>query len=228
MTSFVMPYTSDEQTLTIYKSATQLYSRNKWRLNDDNQTTSDSDLEVSDASTKDEPISINILIRKIKLYTECLVELGSSLCCVAPDDLQAGVAASLGIQQRSAHDYHTALILEKHPQTDPDLAKVLGQLSWDRYERLQLNRTGQTKTSTNSDGKSRIVGTEFQDSGVGTSLSGTLPSYAKSTVSFMTSLTTGGDRVQIPPLPAAAKNGGSFECLACCQKVQVIGNRAWR
>ena len=228
---------SNDLTDSLRDTAAELYGQSRRLLVCTGTPDSDSESDTSDSEAEPELNEDRHWVNRVTTYIECLTDIGIALERPALEPGSREQASLIDLEQRTAHDYHTDLILAKHPQADPDLAQALGRLSWDRYERLQLHRERQAQLAKDVgfqafEGKSRPAGTEFgtefQDSGIGTSLPATVTSYAKTTVSFMTSMTTGGDRIRIPPLPEEAKNGESFECVACCMKVHVTDNRTWR
>jgi hypothetical protein len=94
----------------------------------------------------------------------------------------------------------------------------------EREENAKANATMKAPVSA---AKSLAAISEFQDSGLGTSLPSAPTRYAETVISFMTSI-AGGKRVQIPSLPAEAKTGARFECHACGRHIRATNNRDWR
>jgi hypothetical protein len=107
------------------------------------------------------------------------------------------------------------------------LLQCLGRTSWDRYLRMQRERDSNAHIISIQDGKSCFSKSEFQDSGIGTSLPHGVSTYAETIISFATSI-SGGKRVDIPPLPPGAKKGMPFECNACGNSIKATNNRDWR
>jgi hypothetical protein len=107
------------------------------------------------------------------------------------------------------------------------LLQCLGKTSWDRYLRMQRERDSNAHIISIQDGKSCFSRSEFQDSGIGKSLPHGASTYAETIISFATSI-SGGQRVDIPPLPPGAKKGVPFECNACGNSIKATNNRDWR
>ncbi|KAJ8114276.1 hypothetical protein OPT61_g3797 [Boeremia exigua] len=198
-------------------SAVKLCDQTRWLLTDindstsDNDSDSDSDSAASSSDVWDRSEATN-LAQSIKTYTDCLIDLGSALDYPALEPYQEGAPGLVTLELRSADDYHTALIRAKFPQAEISLLQHLGQASWSRYQRMQkereVNAYGEVTLISNE--KSQIAKSEFKDSGIGTSLPQATSAYAETVVSFMTSI-SGGQRVNIPPLPTEAKAGLPFK-----------------
>lgn len=113
-----------------------------------------------------------------------------------------------------------------------NLLERLGQANFERYLRCQAERTQRSSNasidllpeipiSDNLDG----ANSKFHDSGIGSSLPSQGSSYAETIMSY------GADeerRVRVPPLPAQAKDGEPFECIACGKWVAIRTNTAWK
>jgi len=173
------------------------------------------------------------------MHIDCLVDLSDALEHPAEDPQQHKDEPSvLRVKQRAAHDYHADLILAKFPKAHIELAECLGKISWDRYQRMQQEREINAKAVVASSvqeqelqgcgNKSHVADSEFQDSGLGTSLPSAPPTrYAETMISYMTSVAE-GKRVQIPSLSAEARSGQKFECNACGKLIRAQNNREWR
>lgn len=223
-----MPHTNRDGAKAQYDDALRIYQQTKWQVLD-NQSSSDSEAAYNDLKAQFEPVTMVLLVRKTRIYTECLTDLGSSLQSPAPDDLEEGIAIGLVLEQRSAEDYHTELLKAKFPLARLDILQRLGRTSWDRYQRMQQERdkNAQRQTIIASDSKSHAGCSEFQDSGLGTSVPASASSYAATVVSVMSSI-AGGKIAQIPQLPAGARAGAQFECTACGRLIRVTDDREWR
>lgn len=210
----------------------QLHGQTKWLIAGTEEDASDSDSDSDASGNESTQIDLDRLSEDVKLHVDCLMDLSDALEFPAIDAEQHDDQPSvLRLEQRAAHDYHADLILAKFPNAQIELAKCLGKISWDRYQRMQQERDSNAKgANTISATKSRAADSEFQDSGLGASLP--IPSappthYAGTIVSYMTSIAD-GKRVQIPPLPAEAKSGAAFECNACGKRIRAQNNRDWR
>ncbi|UPX16282.1 uncharacterized protein EKO05_0006691 [Ascochyta rabiei] len=195
---------------------------------------SDSDRGCDTDQSTAPSIEFKEKVKEITIYVQCLIDLGTALQCPAVADEHDDHATFRLLEERTANDYHAGLISIKYPRADTLLVEQLGQISWARFLRMQHERE---KITTERDQlqerliadatKSLVSISEFQDSGLGTSLPTTTSSYAESTVSFMTSI-SGGERVRIPPLPAEGKTGAPFDCTACGRSVRATNNLEWR
>ncbi|KZM18911.1 hypothetical protein ST47_g9942 [Ascochyta rabiei] len=194
---------------------------------------SDSDRGCDTEQSTAPSIEFKEKVKEITIDVQCLIDLGTALQCPAVADEHDDHATFRLLEERTANDYHAGLISIKYPRADTLLVEQLGQISWARFLRMQHERE---KITTERDQlqerliadatKSLVSISEFQDSGLGTSLPTTTSSYAESTVSFMTSI-SGGERVRIPPLPAEGKTGAPFDCTACGRSVRATNNLEW-
>lgn len=226
--SYVVTTNGDETIKQLCATATELCHQTAWLLKYQSEDTSegDSDSEANSSGDDADGRGICDFVRSIKTYIDCLIDLGMALACPALESKVEDKPSQVVLGQRLAHDYHTELITAKYPQANTHLLQSLGKISWERYLRMQRERDANASKNQAviSSNKSH---SEFQDSGLGTTLPPVQSSYAESTVSFMTSVAD-GKRVQIPPLTAEAKDGKSFECNACGLHIVVTNNRAWR
>lgn len=223
--------TDDTSTAILRTTAAELYSETKCILLQDNTISDDEDGSSDDdsVSSRDQQSEASLIVADIKMYTECLIDLGPSIECPASNYKSGEEPSALVIKERLAHDYHVELILAKYPKADTELAYHLGRTSWNRYQRMQRQReiNCDNRNNTDSAAKSQAAGSEFIDSGLGTSLGDGAPTYADSLASVMTGITE-GKPVKIPPLSAEAKRGEEFECNACGKYIRVKSFREWR
>ncbi|KAH6618468.1 hypothetical protein C7974DRAFT_474316 [Boeremia exigua] len=214
-----------ETAVSICSAASELCSQTEWLLVDHKDDISDSDNESSN-SDDDAKNNIRDLVKRVRTYTDSLIDLSTALDCPALEPEPKDRPNLVTLEQRSAQDYHTDLIKCKFPQAEKHLLQSLGRTSWSRYQRMQQEREA-SMLAQSSCSKSQVAGSEFQDSGIGTSLPRDNSTYAETIISFMTSVSE-GKRVNIPSLPAEAKEGLPFECTACARRVQITNNRDWR
>jgi hypothetical protein len=231
----------DTVILRLRSDTAQIYSQTKWLIAGPEDSASDSDSDSDDGARVEHPerFGLDQLAEDVKIHIDCLVDLSDALEHPAEDPEQHDIEPSyLNVEQRAAHDYHADLILAKFPKVQIELAECLGRTSWARYQRMQQEREVNAKVVAipsveelevlGSLTKSRFADSEFQDSGLGTSLPSAPPTrYAETMISYMTSM-AGGKRVQIPPLSAEAKSGARFECNACGKHIYAQTNRKWR
>jgi hypothetical protein len=208
-------------------TAAKLNDQIRLLLVDANEDISES--ESDSESSCDEGVTDNLqeLAQTIKVYTDSLTDLSSALACPALEPEYDNEPSAVTPEPRFANDYHTELIRAKFPRAEMILLQCLGRASWDRYLRMQRERDFNAHTISIQDGKSRFSKSEFQDSGIGTSLPHGASTYAETLLSFATSI-SGGKRVDIPPLPPGAKKGVPFECNACGNSIKATNNRDWR
>ncbi|KAF2005195.1 hypothetical protein P154DRAFT_560119 [Amniculicola lignicola CBS 123094] len=241
LASVVLPESEEVRCAIINETnVAVLYERTKWLLSNSEDPVEESDSEndsdnSSDAEDRNNLESITI---EIGNYIQCLVDLNIALECPAPDADEPEETTFIdNPSQRNAYDYYADLIVVKYPKADIELAKRLGKANWERYQRMQLERSRNIKTSATmglpeipetSASKSRIADSDFRDSGLGTSLPAPSTSYAATIISFVSSISGRRDKIPIPPLPLEAKNGEPFECLACGKMIAARTNREWR
>lgn len=225
---YVLAQKPDEAILLLCDAATKLHSQTAWLLTDREDDVSNSDTESSSSSDED-TTQVQELVHRVRTYTNCLIDLGIALDNPALEPEHDDGPSLITLEQRSAHDYHTDLIKAKFPDAEYRLLQNLGHTSWDRYQRMQQERDLNAHTLLEPEActKSQAASSEFQDSGIGTSLPQTVPTYAETIVSFISSISD-GNRVNIPPLSAEAKKGLPFECNACGKLIRATNNREWR
>lgn len=235
-----LPVADLKETVNKFRAILRVEQQSISRTNDSpNLSDTESESENDNPDTQIEPIGIRTVIRKMKTYTECLLDIGYSLDHPALDDSEDDETANLAIKQRSIHDYytnqrsaedyHTERLRAKFPLARIELLQCLGRTSWNRYQRLQKERELRVQGDqvAISDEKSHTIHSKFVDSGLGTSLPAATSSYAASIVSLMSSI-TGGKQAKLPKLPVEAKNGAPFDCIACGGRVCYDNNRDWR
>ncbi|KAF2708356.1 hypothetical protein K504DRAFT_382015, partial [Pleomassaria siparia CBS 279.74] len=233
--SKVILFDSEEARLSLLRdtNAQVFFEQTKWIL-DESSSDSGSDSSEDDNDDNDDNRIIDI-VSDIKNYTQCLVELNAALEYPATDPyLEDNETSTRRSKKHHAYDYYTGLLVEKFPSASPDVVTCLGKANWDRYQRMQLERSNNLNASNirtlyeavSFVAKSHLDSSEFQDSGLGTSIPAQTSAYAATISSFMSSISD-GKHIHVPPLPAEAKNGEPFECCACAKYIQATTNRAW-
>jgi hypothetical protein len=214
---------SDDARISILRStnAQNLYDQTKWILAGLSETGSEGGSDSDSSEDEADKTKVESAVGDVKTYTQCLVDLSAALECPATDpDYEDNKPILPNLEKRSAYDYYSDLILAKYPKASLQVVECLGRANWDRYQRMQLERSQNAKLTP----KPQVAGSEFQDSGIGTSLPAT---YAETIISFMSTLSS-GKAIQVPPLPQEARAGELFECGACGNYIRAINNRAWR
>jgi hypothetical protein len=215
--------------------ASELYIQTSWLVLDADETEDETESESdapSNVGAAEQMTRANIMVGRIRTYTNCLMAMGAALDCPAPDDEQVDKPGQRSGEQRCASDYHVDLIKAKFPQADVLLVHQLGKASWERYQRMQQERelnANKGIVSIASD-KSHATFSEFKDSGLGTTLPPP-PSYYAPTIvsarSFISSI-SGGRGIDIPSLSPEARNGALFDCNACGRSIRAVTQREWR
>jgi hypothetical protein len=235
---FVLPSTSDAQLVRRHAVASELYIQTRWLILRADESAGDSEDEdqsedaPSDVEVTCQKARAKMMVGRIRTYTNCLVAMGTALDCPAPDNEHADKTGPLSGKQRCASDYHADLLKAKYPHADDLLVHQLGQRSWERYERMQRERELNANKEVVSElsNKSHAAVSEFQDSGLGTSLPPPGSCYAPTIVSarsFISSV-TGGRGIEIPALSIEARKGAFFDCSACGRSIRAISDHEWR
>lgn len=227
----VIPLIHDRTISDLCSAATELYDQTKWLLIDGDDESNDSESETDSSYPSDEAPArtMHDLVEQVKTYTDCLIDLGTALKCPALDPEPEDEARVVRSEQRAAHDYHTDLIMARFPQAQLALLQTLGKTSWNRYQRMQQERcfNVQMQSAALARAKSEAAASEFQDSGLGTSLPQVASAYAETIASFVSKM-SGDEQIKIPTLSAEAKSGIPFECIACGSRIRITSNREWR
>lgn len=225
----VAPLNNDERVAQLYLAATELHDQTRWLLSGQDEESAESDPDSSSSSDDGIDHKLQDLVQDVKIYTNCLIDLGAALDCPALEPEHDHEPSLITFEERFAHDYHTDLIKAKFPEAKLPLLQSLGRTSWRRYQRMQQERDDNALTQTKSTpcDKSHATKSDFQDSGIGTSLPPPASVYAISVTSF-TSSVAGSTPNGIPALPSQAKTGQLFECNACGKLIRATNNRAWR
>ncbi|KAF2116697.1 hypothetical protein BDV96DRAFT_645109 [Lophiotrema nucula] len=228
LSKVVFAHSEAARLLTLRTTNTQvLYEQTRWLLSGNDENSSDS--ETDSSSDEEEYDEVDAIVNDLKTYVQCLVDLSNSLECPAMDPDHEDDEASLPrLQIRAAHDFYADIITRKYPQANIEVVEHLGKANWERYQRLQAERRLNVARGDTEEYASRsiLADSEFKDSGLGTSVPAQ-SSYAQSVISILSTVSSGA-QLQIPPLPASAKSGLPFECLACGKNVKVQTNREWR
>lgn len=223
----ILPSANLQEVHSQYKAILRVYQQNQWQISD-SETSSDSEIDNGDSCVHFEPITIKLAVRKIRIYVECLRDIGQSLDRPALDDWNDQEPSLLGTDQRTAEDYHTERLRAKFPSAEIRMLQGLGKASWYRYQRMQKERelNAQRQNVAKLDGRSCASRSEFVDSGLGASTAAASSSYATSVMSLMSSISR-GRRAHVPSLSAEAKDGSPFDCVACGKVVKFTNDNDW-
>ncbi|KAI1851129.1 hypothetical protein JX266_003794 [Neoarthrinium moseri] len=189
----------------------------------------DGDSSSSDDGSNLGDDSIREILEDLHTDTICLIELEPLLknpvldFIREPDNLATDGVTTPWLPHKAFCDR----IESRFPQASPSLITRLGKANYERYIRCQQQRDAQLNNNVSilpvaSGGT--IDGSEFNDSGIGSSLP-TTSSYAETVMSYG----DGKDRsTRIPPLPTEGRKGKPFECIACGRSVRIMNNSAWK
>lgn len=230
LSKVVLAHSEDAQRSLLMRTQIHvLREQTRWILSEldqsahtDNDSDSSSDEECQDG--------IESIIKEVKAYTQCLVDLNETLQCPASDQEYEERTPTMRLEKRNAYDYYADLVMAKFPKANLNLVECLGKANWQRYQRMQAGRANNAtaeEVTAEELPRSKAASSEFRDSGIGTSIPAWPSSYAPTIISFVSSFSS-GERVPIPPLPLEARNGQAFECIACGKSVRATTNREWR
>jgi hypothetical protein len=197
----------------------------------DAQRKTDSSGDDSDALSLFDPEDLDETLKDLTNEIQCLVDIGPILSSL-PFDLNSHKSIpQYGIFEVSEYQPYCNRIADRFPKADRDLVLRLGKANWKRFLRLQAQRdnvAGNSEASIRDESHQTVVGTQFNDSGLGSSLSPSrfiaTSSYAETVMTFSG---TGGF-INIPPIPADGRNGKAFSCVACGRKVTISNQKVWK
>ncbi|KAM9878516.1 hypothetical protein VDGL01_07368 [Verticillium dahliae] len=167
----------------------------------------------------------------------CLLDLDPLIKAPAADQIQPEEHDSPSVEiSWSPHQLYSDRIAYRFPQAHGELVDRLARANLNRFQRTQIERRRNVLTEQEPeqcavssvvevDQVSRTEGsTKFNDSGLGSSVR-TASAYAETTMSYRQNES---HSVRIPPLPAGAKLGVFFQCMACNRTVSIRSNSAWK
>lgn len=233
----VLPGSTESRALLLRDTnAHVLYEQTKWILAGLDETSSHCSSESDTSSDEGSNTYSESIVEDIKTHVQCLVDLNSALECPAIDPGAEDEPSIPRLEKHSAYDYYAELIVAKFPKARLDLVECLGKANWDRYQRMQLERSNNEydpaagvkyleNKSTAS--LSQLADSKFRDSGLGTSIPAQSSTYAATVISFFSSI-PGAQHIRIPPLSLEARRGWKFSCIACGKYVRATTNREWR
>jgi len=192
---------------------------------DNNDSESDSGSESSFSGS--DAYTVEDVIEDLKTDIQCLVDLGPRYKEPIRDQVATKEEAVL-VRTGPAWDpaeYLASRIRHRYPEGDIELTGILGRVNWDRLQRLYATKEANTRDreaqqrpglapisqAKPSGSYGTVKGTEFHDSGLGTSVK-TPSSYAETVLSYQG---TQGGSVKIPPVPPECLKGGNLVCDIC-------------
>ncbi len=198
--------------------------------------------ESSDESSDDEDgereslnptTEVSPIIGDLKRYTECLIDLDSTLRWPAKDP------AAPRLTSRLPHEYFAEPIRIRYPKAADALVQRLGKGNWERFLRCQearelneapagsrIDQIDEPDLSEESTWEPIWELSSFHDSGIGSSAQ---VSNAYEPILLSTARTSACGLVgAFPPLPKEGMAGLPFRCLCCSRMVQIDAHRVWR
>lgn len=175
-------------------------------------------LEIADLKEFD----ISDICVSIHNKVESLSILSTSLETPAEDKtVEENVRKAADSYDRPIHEHYSDIVRTRFPLADHGVVDHCGTLNWARYHHLQMLQEGNLNAGLS--GKSGDGKSTFHDSGVGSSCAKD-EEYAATVISSITE----GSLQRMPPLPAEARAGKSFECEICKRMLQIRTTKLWR
>lgn len=205
--------------------------KNEEHSNED--TSSESEAESLSDSWSD---SLDEIIADISTHTQILVDMQDAYEHPMPDCTEKGRSETTQFLDPSRDQFYSDIISFKFPDAEPSLIRDLGEQNWYRYqhriEEIRKNNSVENNAPEvqKNDVPSTVVGTEFHDSALGSSVPTQRPaSPTKSYAETLTSFIGQDERVtRIPPLSDAAKAGEPFECIGCGKLISITNKTQWK
>lgn len=187
---------------------------------------SSSDSGFSDSSS----YSVKDVLEDLKVDTTCLQDLEPLLCSpIIRTDPEPTALLDTTRMTWSPHQPYSDKVSARFPMAADDLVIKLGKANYERYLRCHKQKAANETRDTPPDQAILTFpaseSSKFHDSGIGSSLLTATTAYAETVMSYGMGE---GRRVRVPPLPAGAKEGLPFACLACGNWVKITTNSAWK
>jgi len=174
--------------------------------------------------------TIDEILEDIRTDIECFMDL-DPLLKTPIDDLENDGARPSSLLEPHPAQFYANLIHARFPRANFDLVDKLGKVNWDRFKRLEAQRSSLIANgesclfSEHECTETVAASSKFQDSGLGTSVPA-ITVYAATVASWAS--TADGSCPRIPPLSEDAKKGNPFTCDACGRKIRVSETKMWR
>jgi len=146
-------------------------------------------------------------------------------------DPEPKVTALASLDAWKPHQTFVDKIRNRFPLADVQLLSRLGMHNYQRRMRFLVERDEEDRRDADGilDEKyaETVAGSKFQDSGLGSSISPSVPAlstYAETIMSYR----NGESSVKLPPLPEEAKKGQKFSCLLCGKSLRISNNSLWK
>lgn len=170
--------------------------------------------------------TVESVLEDLRVDTTCLQDLEPLLCCpiLRTDPEPAATLDSTRITW-SPHQLYSDKVSFRFPKAADDLIIRLGKANYERYLRCQEQRAANDSGDCPPDQIADSSSSKFHDSGLGSSLASSPSAYAETVMSYGMGE---GRRMRVPPLPAQAKEGLPFACVACGKWIKISTNSAWK
>ncbi|KAF5639309.1 ankyrin repeat [Fusarium sp. NRRL 52700] len=200
----------------------------KTGLHDAYNDFSDRDESGSETSFS-ESNDLNDVAEDLWTDTRCLIDLAPLIESPAPDSMDPSYDDIRETARLKPHLPYIDKIMARFPTAEEALIDRLASANLVRYrenkEAREANHALQeSELETGLDFPYTESVSKFHDSGVGTSIN-TASVYAETIMSYRRE---GQKSLSIPPLPADAKRGKPFDCIACGKKVHITNDSAWK
>ncbi|QDS70771.1 hypothetical protein FKW77_003951 [Venturia effusa] len=216
---------------------------------DQDESNSDSSAGSSCSENHDQYQGFDQMISTLRREVASLNDLNASLISPALDLEQIeDVADIASIRHILPHHAYSSSIMESFPDASPELVNRLGECNFHRYQHLLELRAGGAPEPRPLKHTRKTFQTEPAmseasrnvDSGYGSMTAPASTTYAPTIASKKSShhgpfsVTSGprsltpGEHSKYPPLPAAARSGAEFNCLACGRGVIARETLQWK
>ncbi|KAF4877739.1 hypothetical protein CGCSCA1_v003161 [Colletotrichum siamense] len=206
------------------------------RTMEDNCGRSDDGDSESDGSTSFDSNDWEDIAYDIQTDVECLVDLEPLIQSPFVDSRQTKQTSegTNELQSWTPLQFYSDRIGNRFPHAHHQLVHRLASANWERFQRIRLDKERNMVDTTDEERaaatplppteKGSTVATSL-DSGLGPSI---VPgsSYAETIMSYGQNVE---HSIKIPPLPAEAKRGKPFDCVACGRlQAGVWNNSTWK
>ncbi|WQF83671.1 hypothetical protein CDEST_08685 [Colletotrichum destructivum] len=179
--------------------------------------------------------TLNDMTDDICFDIECLLDLDPLIKSHFVDpSKRKSIKQEWSSNAMSPNQLYLERVSRSFPDAAQDLVARLVKACWDRLRRVQSKMSQnaavdeqefQVRDNTSRPVLSKRV-SDFIASSLGTSL-GDTASYAETTM-FYRQNSDKSMSTCIPPLPAEARRGVPFECVACGERIRISDNSAWK
>ncbi|KAK1852087.1 hypothetical protein CCHR01_05327 [Colletotrichum chrysophilum] len=200
---------------------------------EDNCGRSDDGDSEGDSSTVSDSNDWEDIAYDIQTDVECLVDLEPLIQSPFVESRQTKQTSkgTNELQSWTPLQFYSDRIVNRFPHAQHQLVYRLASANWERFQRIQLDKEQNMGVTTDEERAAAAPlpltekGSTSLDSGLGPSI---VPgsSYAETIMSYGQNIK---HSIKIPTLPAEAKKGKSFDCVACGRlQAGVWNNSTWK